>query len=218
MIFSLSEEAENQHKPFLTRNNTASKLNTLVLDKVASLGVDYYHLTEKEQQGDTFGDRITQAIASIFNKGYNKVLTIGNDSLKLSKTHLRNAITAMDRGEIAVGPSYDGGFYLLGLNKNQFKEEIFNSLSWNKATLCKEIRSYIDALHTDTYLLPYLYDLDSRADIRNNKATLSVLMVAAMHILQELEELLTEVGVPLLAKAYKTTVSTYYNKGSPIGF
>lgn len=217
LIFSLSNEAENKRKPFLKKNNTALKLNTLVLNKVASLGVDYYHFTEKEQHGDTFGERITQSIASVFNKGYEQVLTIGNDSLSLTKDHLRKAIKAMDRGEIALGPSYDGGFYLLGLNKNQFKEEFFNSLSWNSATLCKEIRTYTDLLNTAAYLLPYLYDLDNSADIRKNKATLSAMMVSALGILQELEGLLNEVSAYILAKAYKTKVSTYYNKGSPVG-
>jgi len=123
----------------------------------------------------------------------------------------------MDRGEIALGPSYDGGFYLLGIHKSQFQKEVFNSLSWNSATLCKEIRTYTDSLHTAAYLLPYLYDLDSSADIRKNKATLSAMMVSAMRILQELEGFLNKVSAYILAKAYKTQVSTYYNKGSPIG-
>lgn len=217
LIFSLSQEAENQQKPFLKRNNAARKLNTLVLRKVASLGVDYYHFTEKEQQGETFGERMTQAMASVFDKGYDQVLTIGNDSLGLTKKHLRNAITAMDRGEIALGPSYDGGFYLLGLHKSQFQEKIFRSLSWKTATLCQEIQAYTLSYNSTAYLLPYLYDLDSRADIRNNRATLSVVMAAALGILQSLEQFVEEGCVHILAKAYKTQVSTFYNKGSPIG-
>lgn len=217
LIFSRSQEAESNYKPFLKTSNAAKKLNTLILNKVDSLGVDYYHFTEKEQQGDTFGDRISHAIAAIFEKGYDHVLTVGNDSLGLTKQHLRTAISAMDRGEIALGPSYDGGFYLLGLHKNQFNKENICSLSWNTASVYKEIKAYIFNIQATVFTLPYLYDLDTKADIYKNTATLSSNSMSALHILQSLNHIPDAEDHYILAKAYKTQFCTFYNKGSPIG-
>lgn len=217
LVFSRSQEAESNYKPFLKSSNAATKLNTLILNKVDSLGVDYYHFTEKEQQGDTFGDRISHAIAEVFEKGYDHVLTVGNDSLGLTKKHLRTAILAMDRGEIALGPSYDGGFYLLGLHKNQFNKEDICSLSWNTPAVYKEIKAYTSNIQATVFTLPYLYDLDTKADISKNIATLSSSSMSALHILQSLNHISDVQNDYILAKAYKTQVSTYYNKGSPIG-
>ena len=196
----------------------AKELNTLVLSKVKSLGVDYFHFTEEQQQGYTFGERITSAIATVFDKGYDHVLTIGNDTVSLEKAHLRKAIKAMHNGEVAVGPSYDGGFYLLGLHKDQFNLEQLRSFTWQSSGLYKEVQAYVKAIEATALALPYLYDLDTTSDISKNLATHSVTNLRALRILQQLLWVIYDCGELILAKAKKITPSNYHNKGSPLRY
>ena len=86
LIFALSPEEELQHKCLTQDKRLYNLLNQHTLKLAKSLGVPYFHYTEKEQVGDTFGERYTHAIKKIFSKGFNGVITIGNDTPGLSST------------------------------------------------------------------------------------------------------------------------------------
>ncbi|WP_165733915.1 DUF2064 domain-containing protein [Polaribacter sp. 20A6] len=216
LIFSLSQEAENLRKPFLQKKDTASKLNALIKEKVSSLGVDYFHYTEKDQKGNNFGERYVNTVSDIFKKGYNNVITVGNDTLGLEKKHLRAAIESVENNQIPVGPSYDGGFYLLGLRKDQFKASEFLSLPWESSTLYKELKTLLSEKEIATATLPYLYDLDEELDISKNIASLSFLKVKALKLLQNLQVVILKVSKYILQKFKEASLNHLYNKGPPL--
>ena len=216
LIFSLSEKAEKINKPFLRKNNVANNLNSLIKGKVDSLGVDYFHYTEEFQEGKTFGQRIVNTISAVFNKGYDHVITVGNDSLGLQKKHLRSAITAVENKKIVVGPSYDGGFYLLGLHKNNFNPELFLSLSWKSSRLYKELQTLYSKLDAVEHALPYLYDLDEDYDIARNIAALSLINIEVIKFLQSLLLLVFSKYIDLVKKVKKIPLNSLFNKGSPL--
>ena len=216
LIFSLSEEAEKISKPFLQQNGGLKNLNSLIKRKVDTIGVDYFHYTEEYQKGDTFGKRIVNTIAAIFDKGYDHVITVGNDSLGLEKAHLRSAITEVENKKVVVGPSHDGGFYLLGLHKDQFDPELFLSLSWKTSKLYKELQTLLSKKEAVEYTLPYLYDLDEYHDISRNIAALSILKIEAIKWLQNLILVVFGDYKYLVLKIKKGSISTLFNKGSPI--
>ena len=216
LIFSLSQEAENLRKPFLQKKDTVSKLNALIKEKVSSLGVDYFHYTEKDQKGNNFGERYVNTVSDIFNKGYNNVITVGNDTLGLEKKHLRAAIESVENNQIPVGPSYDGGFYLLGLRKDQFKASELLSLPWESSTLYKELKTLLSEKEIATATLPYLYDLDEELDISKNIAALSFLKIKALKLLQNLQVVILKVSKYILQKFKEASLNHLYNKGPPL--
>jgi len=216
LIFSLSQEAENINKPFLKRENVATALNSIIVDKVSGLNVDYFHYTEQNQKGDTFAERITNAIAATFDKGYDYVVTVGNDSLGLQKKHLRNAITEVHNKKVVVGPSYDGGFYLLGLHKDQFDVTSFLSLSWKSSRLYSDLGQLFQEISATEYNLPALHDLDSFKDIVRNITALSIKNVKAIQLLQKLLTKILKRSEHVFAKAQKSISQAPFNKGSPV--
>ncbi|WP_166386756.1 DUF2064 domain-containing protein [Polaribacter sp. 11A2H] len=216
LIFSLSQEAENLRKPFLQKKDTASKLNALIKEKVSSLGVDYFHYTEKDQKGNNFGERYVNTISEIFNKGYTNVITVGNDTLSLEKKHLRTALDSVNSKKVPVGPSYDGGFYLLGLHKDQFNASEFLSLPWESSTLYKELKTLLSAKEITTATLPYLYDLDEELDISKNIAALSFLKIKALKLLQNLQVVILRACKYILQKFKEASLKLPYNKGPPL--
>ncbi|QXP66483.1 DUF2064 domain-containing protein [Polaribacter sp. AHE13PA] len=216
LIFSLSQEAENLRKPFLQKKDTVSKLNALIKEKVSSLGVDYFHYTEKDQKGNNFGERYVNTVSEIFKKGYDNVITVGNDTLGLEKKHLLAAIESVENNQIPVGPSYDGGFYLLGLRKDQFNAADFLSLSWESSTLYKELKTLLSEKEIATVTLPCLYDLDEELDISKNIASLSFLKIEALKLLQNLQVVILKVSKFILQKFKEASLNHLYNKGPPL--
>ncbi|MGJ8759688.1 MAG: TIGR04282 family arsenosugar biosynthesis glycosyltransferase [Polaribacter sp.] len=216
LIFSLSQEAENLRKPFLQKKDTVSKLNALIKEKVSSLGVDYFHYTEKDQKGNNFGERYVNTVSDLFKKGYDNVITVGNDTLSLEKKHLRTALNAVGNKEVPIGPSYDGGFYLLGLRKDQFNAADFLSLSWESSTLYKELKTLLSEKEIATVTLPCLYDLDEELDISKNIASLSFLKIEALKLLQNLQVVILKVSKYILQKFKEASLNHLYNKGPPL--
>ena len=65
-------------------------LNRHTIRQIEHSGLDYFHFTEKEQEGGDFGERFIHAIQSVFNKGYEYIITLGNDTPQLRTKHIRS--------------------------------------------------------------------------------------------------------------------------------
>ncbi len=141
-------------------------LTTQTLGIAKASGLPYYHFTEKEQQGNTFGERFTHALRSVFHKGYAHVIAIGNDSPQLKTQHLLEAHRLLRQGKSVLGPTMDGGFYLIGFNCSQFNPEQFQTLPWQSSSLLKETQTYFAAKGEPIALLNVLIDVDSKRDIK----------------------------------------------------
>lgn len=69
------------------------------------------------QSGEDLGDKMKNAIESVLLKGYKKVILMGSDIPDIKAEDIRNAFNIMDVHDIVLGPSYDGGYYLVGMKK-----------------------------------------------------------------------------------------------------
>lgn len=81
------------------------------------------------QAGGDLGSRMKQAFEEIFSKGYSKVLIIGSDCAQLEQAIIENAFNMLDDVDIVIGPSLDGGYYLLGMNK--LHADLFKNIEWS---------------------------------------------------------------------------------------
>ena len=81
------------------------------------------------QRGDSFAERLENAVADAFAAGWREVVVIGADTPRLEPRHLERAFSALTAGggrRAVVGPACDGGYYLLGLNA--FAPEAFRGI------------------------------------------------------------------------------------------
>lgn len=124
-----------------------------------------YWLDEAEQVGDTFGERLANAYESLFAKGYQKVIAIGNDCPNLQARDIKQAARLLQDRDWVLGPATDGGLYLLGLSEAAYTRESFLAFAWEKQTLLESLESYIShAAHT-SIKLSLKADIDSRQDL-----------------------------------------------------
>lgn len=216
LIFANSAQEEVKHKAIFKGRELFKKLTNNTLNTVEKSGLPYYHLSEKQQIGTTFGERFTNAIQVIFDKGYEEIITIGNDAPKLKSGHIVKAARELQDKKIVIGPSLDGGFYLLGISKSQFNSEQFVHLPWQTNKIKKSILNLLaPTKETQVTLLPLLTDIDSLHDIHQLLKDIATLpfkiKVIFLLILQKFRTINTT--NPILFNFIQNL--TFFNKGSP---
>ena len=122
----------------------------------------------------SFGQRFADAVEGIFQKGYSKLITIGNDSPELTTKVLIEAAHQLEQNNIVVGPAVDGGIYLLGLQHHQYNRTAFIDLPWQTAQLQHALPQCFASNNTDLVWLGALGDIDNSRDFKALLRRLSV--------------------------------------------
>ena len=171
LYFSLSPAAEAKKKRFSTdkdfqTNVTIAKLmrdHTLRQCKKSKLPL--FVFDEHNQTGRSFGEKLINAYSVLFNKGFEHVIAVGNDTPQLSTDHLTRADRLFRENEqVILGPSTDGGTWMMGLSSEVFNPALLHSILWNKETVFDEL---IEAFGPESNIqtLEMLADIDSSDDL-----------------------------------------------------
>ncbi|WP_290568077.1 TIGR04282 family arsenosugar biosynthesis glycosyltransferase [Leeuwenhoekiella sp. UBA6783] len=165
LIFARSAEEDARHKSMHNGVQLFEALNKQTLKTVKQSGLPFYIYSEKNQKGATFAERYIQAFTEIYELGYDNVISIGNDSPHLTKQHLLTAASELQNCPMVIGPSVDGGFYLMGLNKSHFNAQALLELPWQTSKLTQIILRKVREQKIQATILEVLYDLDSVSDV-----------------------------------------------------
>jgi glycosyltransferase A (GT-A) superfamily protein (DUF2064 family) len=179
MVFSRSNRLEAQKKRLFGRNGNLA--NSKAIDwlirhtaKVAeSSGIDVIWVDEMLQRGNSFGARLTNAFVEIFNKGYENIIAIANDCPDISIQVLEDAHAHLKEDTVVLGPAIDGGDYLIGINKKNFKSSSFEHLPWNTSDLHHAVLQYAEAAQMEIVTLVTLADIDDRKALKQYLAVFS---------------------------------------------
>lgn len=101
-------------------------------------GWDDQSFQKYAQQGSDLGKRMFNAFKLAFGKGYKNVVIIGSDSPGITSKIITKAFDALKTNQVVIGPSHDGGYYLLG--KKQMMAVLFKNKRWSRKMCCR-IRS-----------------------------------------------------------------------------
>ncbi len=119
-------------------------------------------------QGDgDLGKRMSRAFKESFNSGFDRVIIIGTDSPDLDVNLLHNAFDALNANDIVLGPSEDGGYYLIGFKKRSFLPGIFNSINWGSSTVFSDTINMVKKTNHSIHLLPQWNDMDTLDDLKD---------------------------------------------------
>jgi rSAM/selenodomain-associated transferase 1 len=115
------------------------------------------------QKGNNLGQRMKNAFSRAFEEDYKKVIIIGSDCPDITKEIIQQAWGELDKNELVIGPSKDGGYYLLGMTS--FQPKLFNNKSWSTSSVLNETLKQADGLGLSYRLLPELNDIDTKEDL-----------------------------------------------------
>ena len=114
------------------------------------------------QSGDTLGERMSNAFAFLFAKGYKSVAIIGTDCPYLKTEDLNKAFMHLSDTDLVIGPAKDGGYYLIGMR--QFFPEIFKNISWSTDRVLEQTLNQADSIGIEYEFLKILSDIDTLED------------------------------------------------------
>lgn len=117
------------------------------------------------QFGDNLGLRMYNAIKEASDEGYSKICLIGSDSMELTSDIVNSAFNLLDSHDVVLGPSSDGGYYLIGM-KPPIKN-IFDRIDWSTELVLKQTIKKAENLKLGYRLLPVLNDIDEIDDIND---------------------------------------------------
>lgn len=116
-----------------------------------------------DQVGDDLGARMDQAFRDVFALGYKRLLLVGTDVPTLPASAYSQALDLLSDHDLVLGPSEDGGYYLIGLKKPA--PGLFTEIPWSTEQVCALTRKKAEALGLKTALLPVCRDIDRVEDL-----------------------------------------------------
>ncbi len=114
------------------------------------------------QRGTALGERLTLASQDLFGAGFPSVCLIGSDSPTVPASTFSQAAKVLlspDAG-VVLGPTDDGGYYLIGFNELQ--RRIFEEIDWSTGTVLAQTKKRVHEIGIPVHLLPIAYDVDDR--------------------------------------------------------
>ena len=117
------------------------------------------------QRGETLGERLINAASDLLNDGFESVCLINSDSPTLPGEVLRTAtsLLAQDGDRVVLGPSEDGGYYLIGLKRPH--HELFERIAWSTAEVLSHTIERAAEINLPVEFLPTWYDVDDAATL-----------------------------------------------------
>lgn len=136
------------------------------------LGEEYSY---SPQVGKDLGQRMKKAFLQAFSDGFDKVVLIGSDIPDLPADYLELGFKALETNDVVLGPSSDGGYYLIGFSKEAFLPDVFEGITWSSADVFEQTLNILKKHEQRVYLLPQWHDVDTWADlnelVERNKST-----------------------------------------------
>jgi rSAM/selenodomain-associated transferase 1 len=136
------------------------------------------------QRGAELGARMAEAFADAFAGGAQRVAIIGTDVPWVSRESVIEAFTALDRADLVVGPSDDGGYYLLAIARP--RPELFEGVVWGSASVLAATLQKAEALNLRVRQLARLPDIDTLEDVHAAWEQLRPLLAAHPDLLRSL--------------------------------
>jgi rSAM/selenodomain-associated transferase 1 len=122
-----------------------------------------HHVRVFSQTGDDLGVRMRDAFRTVFDLGYQKAVLIGTDVPSLSGRLVAQALEVLSHHDVVLGPTLDGGYYLIGLTRLQ--SDLFAELPWSTDRVCVLTQEKARMLQLSLDLLPPQRDLDTVEDV-----------------------------------------------------
>jgi len=135
-----------------------------------------------QQESGDLGERMYLAFRKVFYRGCRRVVLLGTDIPQLRTELLEEALDALMEYDLVIGPSSDGGYWLMGLNR---PFNLFQGLNWGSRTVLEQTISLAKRHDLMVHRLETLTDIDTVEDLKqwqpdemNRKPYLSIIIPA----------------------------------------
>ena len=147
ILFAEAHNKEADKKRFVSSSSSVNRqisrtLTSYFYQLAKEVHPDVFLISSLDQRGNSFGERLGNAFNDLYDRGFENVVCIGNDTTALTSRHLADAIAMVEEGRIALGPSRDQGAYLIGLPKDAFSRTKFINIRWQSRYTLLDLQHY----------------------------------------------------------------------------
>lgn len=130
------------------------------------LGPDYGYFP---QEGEDLGMRLQNAFRKTFAEGFENAVLIATDCPDIKMDTIDEGFRHLDRHlkqtDSVIGPSPDGGYYLIGFKAQSFTPAAFENIPWGTADVYNKTLSALKQAGLHPHILPQWRDIDTAADL-----------------------------------------------------
>lgn len=166
LVFTRTAVEEAMHKAYAlnaninTKVRIARRLINHTVQQAEATGLDVYKVDSDHQVGNTFGERLLNAIEGIYNDGYDNVIAIGTDAPDLLTEHISEVAEQLHTHTCVLGPSKDGGISILGINKSAYSREQLINISWQTTKVYQQLEQCFKQDHNLAIAISPIGDID----------------------------------------------------------
>lgn len=124
------------------------------------------------QQGKILGEKMDRAIADTFKMGYDRCVLIGADLPLINREIIAQAMRTLGETSLVLGPTVDGGYYLVGSTKPC--PEIFSGQSYGGSNVFENTVAAAQKAGLSLGTVATMEDIDQPEDLRNFADKLSM--------------------------------------------
>jgi rSAM/selenodomain-associated transferase 1 len=131
------------------------------------LGEDYLYMP---QTGENLGERMKNGFIDAFAMNFKRVVLIGSDIPDLPLEFVEEAFSSLQEKDVVIGPSFDGGYYLIGFKDKSFSLRAFEGIPWSTKRVFEETMRVLKQEGLTVHTLQPLRDIDTIEDLRIKKS------------------------------------------------
>ena len=119
------------------------------------------------QRGCDIGERMYFALQDVFALGFERCVLTGSDIPDLPAEIINDAFKILHSTDVVLGPSADGGYYLVGGKKDTLRQSIFSDIPWSTDSVFPATIKRIAEAGFAAAELPEWSDIDEIKDLKN---------------------------------------------------
>lgn len=119
------------------------------------------------QRGGNIGERMYHAFLDVFTQGFEQCVLTGSDSPDLPAVLVNDAFDKLNSADVVLGPSSDGGYYIIGCTRKSLPLSIFHNIQWSTPCVFPETVKRIAEAGLKLTSLPQWFDIDEFDDLKN---------------------------------------------------
>jgi uncharacterized protein len=122
-----------------------------------------YDFEYNPQNNCDLGKRMSEAFKTLFNKGFKKAVIVGTDVPDMNKIIIEQTFDLLDKYDLVISPSPDGGYNLLGMKKLNLS--LFENIEWSSSSVLSKTVDAAKKQNLTIKLMDQLIDIDTEKEL-----------------------------------------------------
>lgn len=131
---------------------------------------DGNYFEKRLQAAGGLGTKMENAFKQLDQEGYAQKILVSPDCPKLRPIIIEKAFRSLESKDLVLGPTEDGGYYMLGMKK--MYSFIFRNKEWSTSEVYKNTLQEIERSNLSHFVSPRLLDVDWEEDLGELKKLL----------------------------------------------